>query len=259
MITPFSLPSNPNVQINLREATVADAIDFADVDKGHEEELTTMFLGRMQDTGTVRDPREWTAEDRRFALYWYWLHTTKDHEVALSYDCLHCGGKHVYLQNFRELADHYTPINGLAEREGTWNGEKVVVRPLTGWNTEALERMKLGIDASKGGTAHKKGQALIMFERLVMCVSFPGDKESNKEKRAEKKKQKIMAMSLTEFSEFTDLVLRLLAEMKHGLEMEYEEGRLYLLMPPHKCPAAEGREQTRLRYPFRNIDYIPGL
>lgn len=255
MITPFSLPSNPNVQIRLREATVADAIDFADVDEGHEEELTTMFLGRMQDAGTVRDPRKWTAEDRRFALYWYWLHTSKDHEVALSYDCRHCGGNHVYLQDFRKLADLYTPIDGPAQRDGKWRGEKIAVRPLSGSDMENLERMRLGLETSKGA-AQKKGQAMIMFERLALCVSFPNDKEAAA-KREEKKRQRIMAMSLDEFTEFTDIVFGMLREMKHGLEMEYDEGRFYLLMPAHECP--EGREQTRLRYTFRNIDYIPGL
>jgi len=255
MISPFSLPSNPNIVIQLREATVADAIDFADVDESHEEELTTMFLGRMQDAGTIRDPRKWTDADRRFALYWYWLHTAKDHEVPLSYDCRHCGEKHIYLQNLRDLADSYTPING-AEREGKWKGEKVIVRPLTGWNMEALERMKLGLDLSKGAS-RKKGQASMMFERLAMFVSFAGDKEPDRVKRGEKKRKRLMAMPLDEFTEFSDMVYGLAAEMKHGLEMEYEEGRLYLLMPPHKCP--ERGEQTRLRYPFRNNDYIPGL
>jgi hypothetical protein len=261
MITPFSLPSNANIQIQLREATVADAIDFADVDDGHEEELTTMFLGRMQDTGTVRDPRKWTAEDRRFALYWYWLHTTKDHDVALSYDCRHCGANHIYLQNFRDLADHYTPIDSPAEREGSWKGEKIMVRPLTGTDMEALERMRLGLNAARAGgeksAAYKKGQAMMMFERLVLSLAFTGDKDPDKATRSEKLRKKIMGLTLDQFAEFTDLVFGKLGEMKHGLEMEYEDGRLYLIMPPHQCP--ERGEQTRLRYTFRNSDYIPGL
>ncbi len=257
MIAPFTLPSDPGVQIQLREATVADAMDFADVDEGHEEELTTMFLKRMQDAGTVRDPLKWTAEDRRFALYWYWLHTSKDHDVALSYDCRHCGGNHAYLQNMRELAEHYKAIDGPAEREGEWKGEKILVRPLNGRNMEALERMRMGIASSSEGSAERKGRARMMFERLAMCTAFPADFEKDKVKRGQKKRQKIMAMSLGDFADFTDLVFGLLAEMKHGLEMEYEEGRLYLIMPPHKCP--ERGEQTRLRYPFRNSDYIPGL
>lgn len=256
MITPFSLPSNPDITIQLREATVADAIDFADVDESHEEELTTLFLTRMQDAKAAQDPREWTAEDRRFALYWYWLHTAKDHDVALSYDCLHCGNTHVYLQNFRDLADHYTPINGPAEREGTWCEEKVIVHPLTGRNMEALERMILGIDVSQG-SMRKKGEAMMMFERLAMCVSFPEDKERDQKKRGENKRKRLMAMPLDEFAEFSESVFRMLAEMKHGLEMEYEEGHLYLLMPAHKCP--ERGNETRLRYPFRNLDYIPSL
>jgi len=234
---------------------VADAIDFADVSDSHEEELTTMFLTRMQDAGTVRDPKKWTGEDRRFALYWYWLHTVKDHEVALSYDCRHCGNNHVYLQNMKELADHYTPISGAAERETVWQGEKIMVRPLSGAGMEQLERMILGINVSED-TARKKGQAMMMFERLALSVSF-GDKEPDKTKRNETKRKKIMGMTLRQFKEFTDLVFGLLAEMKHGLDMEYDEGHMFLLMPAHKCPEGEG--QTRSRYPFRNIDYIPGL
>lgn len=256
MITPFSLPSNPNIQVALREATVADAIDFADVDEGHEEELTTMFLGRMQDAGTVRDPRKWTGEDRRFALYWYWLHTAKDMDVAHTYECQHCGETHVYLQDFRKLADSYTPIDGAAEREGRFRGEKIVVRPLSGWNMEALERMKLALDVSKGG-AHKKGQAMMTFERTAMCVDFKDEKETDRVKREEKKRKRLMAMALAEFQELMGIATDLLAEMKHGLEMVYVEGRLYLLMPPHECP--EKGEQTRLRYYFRNSDYVPDL
>jgi len=250
MITPFSLPSNPRVQISLREATVADAIDFADIDESHEEELTTLFLQRMQDSGTVRDPRKWTAEDRRFALYWYWLETTKDHDVALSYECSHCGKTHVYLQNFRALADNYTPLDGAPEREVPWSGETLVVRPLTGGDMETLERMRMGDQSPRR-------DALMRIERLALCVDFAGDPEKNSEKRADAKRKRISKMTLDEFSGFSSVVSDALAEMRHGLETEYHDGRLYLLMPPHKCP--ERGEQTRLRYTFRNIDYIPGL
>lgn len=228
---------------------MADAIDFADVNEDHEEELTTMFLGRMQDGGTVRDPRKWTGEDRRFALYWYWLHTTNDHEIALSYECLHCGGTHIYIQNLKELADKYTPINGAAQREGKWKDEKITVRPLTGRDMEALEKMRLGMIATDGA-AQKRERALMRFERLLRCVSFG-------EKDADSKRKRLLAMSLDAFTELSGLVYGLLAEMEHGLESEYGAGRSYLLMPPHTCP--EKGEQTRLRYLFRSIDYIPDL
>ncbi len=260
MITPFTLPSNPSIQVQLREATVADAIDFADLDDSHEEELTTMFLGRMQNSGTVRDPRKWTAEDRRFALYWYWLHTSKDHEVALSYECRHCGGTHVYLQDFRELADHYASINEGPEREGLWKDERIIVRPLSGADMETLERMRLGFGIARTNTeepVNKKARTMMMFERLAMCVTFVSDKRGADKAQGDERRKKIMALTVDEFSAFADLVYGLLSDMKHGLETEYADGRLFLLMPVHECP--EGGGQTRLRYPFRNSDYIPGL
>jgi len=244
LITPFTLPSNPSIQVSLREATVADAIDFADVDERHEEELATLFLTRMQE-GAVHDPKKWTGEDRRFALYWYWLHTAKDHDVALTYQCDHCGESHTCLQDFRKLAEAYTPIDGPAERSGNWRGEKFTVKPLTGANLEALERMKTDVDLLG------KGLASMRIESLILSVAFGG-------KNRKETHQRIVAMSLDEFAEFAELATGMRAEMKHGLDGEYEDGRFYLLIPAHDCPAKEGAK-TRLRYPFRNNDYIPGL
>ena len=43
----FSLPSNPSKEIHLREATVADAIDFTGIDPDFEEEATTLFLNKQ--------------------------------------------------------------------------------------------------------------------------------------------------------------------------------------------------------------------
>lgn len=251
MITPFNLPSNPDIQINLREATVADAIDFADVDTSHEEELTTMFLNRIQES-RKHDSRKWTAADRRFALYWYWLHTTNDPEIALSYDC-RCGKRHVYLQNLRELADKYIPLVGEAKREADWKGETIIVHPLSGADVETLEKMQLGVNVAPS-TEHKKRQMLMDFERLMLSFSF----SSLKPGQEKEKREKIKILTINEFTEFSILVDRLLEEMNHGLEMKYKDGRFWFLMPLHECPNVKG-EKTQLRYPFRNSDYIPKI
>lgn len=254
MITPFSLPSNPDVNVQLREATVADAIDFADVDDSHEEELTTMFLNRMQE-GHKSDSKKWTAADRRFALYWYFLHTANDLDISLSYDCQYCGQRHIYLQNLRELADKYVPLNGDAKREMDWKGEQIVVHPLLGADIEVLERMRLGLSTvSENSVEYKKKKILMEFERLMLCFSV----KSLKPDQIKEKREKITALSVKEFSEFSSLVKGLLEEMRHGLEMEYDEGRFYLVMPEHECPNTKGGK-TRLRYLFRNIDYIPKI
>jgi len=251
MISPFALPSTPEKKITLREATVADALDFADVDEGHEEELTTLFLNRMQDKASFIDSRTWTADDRRFALYWYWLHTTKDTEIALTYECGYCGKRHTFLQDFRKLADAYAAIKGLPERDVEWEGEKLVVRPLSGADMEFLENMRMGLDVireSQGDAsgAYRKRAALIRVERLLRHIDFPMDlSATDPVKRLENRKKRILGLGAEKFADLAGLVFETLTEMKHGLESEYVDGRLNLVMPRSVS--------------FRNSDYIPGL
>lgn len=263
MISPFSLPSNPEKKITLREATVGDAIDFADVAEDHEEELTTLFLNRLQDKATFIDAKTWTAEDRRFALYWYWLHTTKDTEIALTYECGHCGKTHTFLQDFRKLAEAYTPIKGLPERDIEWEGERITVRPLTGIDMEILQNRTIvlrSIAGDQGETsgAYRKQAAMLRIERLLMHIDFAVDaSREDSAKRYEARRRRIIGLTTEKFSSLADLVFTTLNDLRHGLEMEYADGSLNLIMPPHICPEKGG--ETRLRVPFRNSDYIPGL
>ena len=53
----FTLSSNPEITVRLREATVEDAIDFSELDPAFEEEATTVFLDRMQAPEKYTDPR----------------------------------------------------------------------------------------------------------------------------------------------------------------------------------------------------------
>ena len=279
MIPPFSRPSDPSKKVTLREATVSDCLDFAGVDAGHEEEVTTLFLNRVQDKATFTDSRTWTGEERRLALFWYWLHTSKDFEVVLSYLCQHCGEKHQFIQDFRNMAEGYTEIQGMAEREFEFKGDTWIVRPINGAGMETLELMQLGLDSigdEKSG-AYRKQEALIRLARLELSVDFkkpdsliekasilfkrkgkPEDTEAEKTQYLAAKRKKLTAMLSTEFEEFASIVMDKLAEMKHGLESETEDGRITLITPPHQCPnKKEG--MTRLRVNFRNSDYIPGL
>ena len=57
----FTLSSNPEITVRLREATVEDAIDFSELDPAFEEEATTVFLDRMQAPEKYTDPRCWTG------------------------------------------------------------------------------------------------------------------------------------------------------------------------------------------------------
>lgn len=233
----FSLPSDPQIKITLREATVADLIDFADIDPEHEEEVTTLFLDRMQEENTRRQSKTWTGEDRRFALFWYWLHTTDDCDVAISYDCTHCGGQHVFLQDFRKLAEGYASIDGTAKRTMTVAGTEYQVKPLTGEALESLETMR--------GLGDKRSDVLLRkVQTTGLCAGL--DLEN------------VTAMPVRDYKELAEKVNESLIEMKHGLASEIDDGRVYLILPP--VPCLENKEDmTQVRVFFRVDDYLPAL
>ena len=283
MLPRFSLPSRPDILITMREATVAETLDFAGVSVGHEEEVTTLFLNTVQDKASFVDCRTWTAEDRRYALYWYYSNTPGDKDGPLSYECQHCGELHHFLQDYRKLDETYKPIQGLPERELEWEGEKVIVRPVDGYGMEELEEMQLVLDeiGDENGGEYQRQAALMRFTRFELAVSFadPGnwanriaDKlKSKKDLEAEgkakaaelraAKRKKLMSMSYGKFEQFAGLVVEKLLEMEHGLNSIYEGGKVFLITPPHQCPKKKDDKEatTRIRVTFRNSDYIPRL
>ena len=251
MIPPLNLASDPSKKVILKHATVSDMIDFSDVDAGHEEELTSIFLNRLQDKATYSDAKLWTAEDRRLALFWYWLHTTKDVEQALAYDCGHCGEEHVFLFDYRRLSDGYQSIKGKAERDFEFEGDTIKVVPLDGSDMEVLESMRIELDSIKAergehSGAYRKQVALMKIARLQAAVDYPHEK--------------IMALNVEQFQDFYSKATSALEDMVHGLESKYENGRMALVLPPHQCPNIDDKEATtRLWVFFRNREFIPEL
>lgn len=267
MIPPFGLPSDPSIKVHLKESTVADALTFADVDIDHEEEVTTLFLKTLQPPERYSDSQQWTGEDRRFALFWYWIHTEKNTAVPLKYDCDFCGKPHTYGFDFKSMVEHYTSIKGKPFREIEFNGEKITVKPLNGKNLEDLELMQAQLnlienenDQGVKSGAYQKQKALINLTRLLMVIDFTADKEQDPEKRYSNREDKVLAMTGSKFADLMNLVEGALADMVHGLNSAYENGRIDLVTPPHKCPNREEKEaKTRIRVPFWNSDYIPRL
>ncbi len=174
-IPPFSLPSNPTKKIALREATVSDALDFCDTDPNMEEHLTTVFLNRVQCVDPVHgflDSSQWTADDRRLGLYWYWLHTTDEAITQLKYRCGHCGKSHTVAYDMRKLAEGYKSITGKPEREFIFNGEAVLIRPLTGADVEALEMKRLEILPDMPKKEARKIYSQIRLTALMRSLWF---------------------------------------------------------------------------------------
>ena len=260
MIPETSLPSNPDKIVNLREATVRDVIDLADIDEAHEEQGATLFLNRMQDRETRINAKTWTAEDRRTILFWYWIHSAKDTSMALTYECDHCGEKHSFLQDMRILGQEYTSLKGEPERELRGG---LIVRPYSGADMEYLERGRLSLSVTakehgKESGAYRKKEAQIRLLLLLLGLHTKTEPpELNK--RVDTMEKRVLSMTTTEFTEIMEQVQEAFTDMAHGLETTMDEhGRIFLITPPHKCPTDERKEATtRLRVPFRNIDYIP--
>jgi len=262
MIPEASLPSDPEKIIHLREATVQDVIDLADIDIFHEEQGTTLFLNQMQDRETRIDAKTWTAEDRRTILFWHWIHTAKDTSMALTYECDYCGGKHTFLQDMRVLGQGYTTLSGDAVRE-LRNG--LTVKPLTGADMEYLERGRLSLSVTadehgKESGVYRKKEAQIRLLLLLLGLHTKSE-PSDLNKRVDAMEKRILVLTTTEFTSLTEQVQGVLADMSHGVETTMDEhGRIYLITPPQKCPDDDRKEaETRLRVPFRNIDYIPNF
>jgi len=257
MISPFNLPSDPQKEIHLREATVGDAMEFSDVDSGREEAATTLFLNTVQDKGFFYDSKKWTGEDRRFALAWYFLHTEKDANIRTAYECDHCKKEHVFSFNLCELTDAYINIKGKAQREFVFDGKTITVRPLTGTNLELLEMERLALAEAKithgsDSGAYRKQEAMIKLRTLVLsCTTPEGSDPMDKI---------IFSLKMEQAWDLFNAVGEHLVDMRHGLPCEYVDGKIYLISPLHTCPNDPKKEvQTRVRVPFRVDDFIPQL
>ncbi len=244
LIPSFNLPSNPGAEIRMREATVADCIALADIAEDREEAATTFFL----DAVTGGDTKQWTAEDRRFALLWYFVHVEQEHSYRVEYDCAHCGQTHSFHFDLKDILDTYRPIDGQPFRDITVRGEKIRVVPLSGAAVEALELERIGLDAAEAehGPDSVEARKARLQMRLNELIHRTGIDE-----------QKLVGLPMGNLQELVSAVAEATDEMAHGLESVYDTGRIYFLSPEHECP--ETKEVTRCRVRFWASEFIPEL
>ena len=91
------------------------------------------------------------------------------------------------------------------------------------------------------------------------CIDIPAMEGKTEQERRKPVEKFILSMSTSEFQGFSSKVMNALAEMRHGLQSVFKDGRILLETPPVRCP--EGRDKEgpgiRLQFPFRAFDYIP--
>ena len=262
MFPPISLASKPAHQVIMREATTAESLDFCDVVAEHEEVLTTKFLNTVQDKESFSDSREWTADDRRLALFWYWIHTTEDTFVELPYLCSWCNKEHVHGFDMRDLAGGYQEIKGLAMRDVEFEGRKLVVSPLNGTHMELLEQMRFGLQPENKGTpAYERQSAQIRLSMLQGSISLSDDHEKVQRKRDKALSDWMLNLPASKFTKLKGVVDKLLSEMQHGLPSKIVDGKIMLKSTPHVCPTMiDGKEViTELLVSFRDYSRIPRI
>lgn len=278
----FSLPSNPSKEIHLREATVADAIDFTGIDPDFEEEATTLFLNKVQERDNYSDAREWTGEDRRYALFVYYLNTSKYDSIPLTFTYTNKDGeeeRRTQLVPLSKIQDTYRPIDGDPMRDFAFNGRNVVVAPLRGYDLEQLEKQHAEIrawqamlddpkrtpsEAEKRKIEHtlRLKRAAVLLNRIVSYIDIPAldtDSGSTKATRRPKVKAFVEALPMQDFQDLIQRVGECLGEMRHGLMSQYVDGKTVLLIPDVVPEGAEEGEAITLSYPFRFRDIIPTI
>ena len=275
MLCEFSLPSQPEKKIRLKEATVSDAIDFSGIDPDCEEQATTVFLERVQERDTYSDPRLWTGEDRRFALFTYFVHTARDRSVPLKYTCGICDEEHTVDIKLARIMDTYTPIQGKAFREFVHYGHNVIVHPMLGRDLELLETYlydlrlteeKLENDGLTASELRQLTEEVRMKRvrmglfRIMCCIDLPFlDANATPESRRPQVEEYIKQLPAGVFGEFFQNVQEKLREMRHGLKSALIDGRIYLQIPDVRCENVPDAPGVVLHYPFRPFSIIPTL
>lgn len=277
MLCEFTLPSDASKKVRLREATVADALDFSAVDPDMEEEATSLFLERVQEKETYADPRLWTGEDRRYALFQYFMHTTTYKDLPLTYTCSVCGGQHTKDIPLAQILEDYTPMNGAPFRDFPLNGHNVIVHPLTGADLEDIEKSRAELllserileqqrprmkpaDIKHAEAAIRQKHVGMAMRRVLACIDMPYlDEHGTPLSRRQQVANVLSDMPASDFKSFMERVENALVEMRHGLRTAYLEGRIVLEIPDVRCDEHPEEPGVLLRYPFRFSSIIPTL
>lgn len=259
-IPDFTLPSNPEITVRLREATVEDAIDFSELDPALEEEATSVFLDRMQAKDKYSDPRLWTAQDRRYALFMYRLNTEDYDSIPMTYFCSACQQEHTVSIKYMDILEGYAPLEGKPLRDVVHEGHAVLVHPLVGRDLEILEKQRILMDEAHSEKERRRAKAALALNRILFCIDIPHLKEgaSELERRGDVKKY-VLGMSPREFKEFAEKIDDALSSLRHGLPTSYRDGKVVMQTPMVYCPEGKSSDGVSLLYPFRAFNFIPHI
>ena len=245
------LPSDER-EIFLEEFSVEHAMEVNSHSKAFPEFYITKFLEAIQGKENISDPKQWTTQDRYFAMFDIFVRTfsgTPEMIVNdLTYkDCGECGGMHMIQVDYSELLKSFTMRQGPLP-EISCGEETYTLRPLTGSVMEELEMLEYGIPEElplNPKTQDEVREALEIsshigeIRQLIEMTKISA--------YLGKKIEDFHSMGYQEFSKLSEQIQGRLKLLKHGINF-VKEGV--------KCPKKKGSKGGTLPIPFHSLDII---
>ncbi|MCG7545433.1 hypothetical protein MHM93_14725 [Pseudoalteromonas sp. MM17-2] len=256
----FGHPSNQSHVTHFYEPTVADLINITEMPVHTEEELATSYLnGLIAKTSADEDSANWTAADRKAALWHLFIETSEDPLISYNYHCHHCGKPHYVDVDLRDLDKDITKQDeiDIHQHQIVIAGRKYEVEfhPLNGGDMERLEQLWPMLEVAK-----ESGEAVrISREQMELQLAYSACVMRFHSKADFKERLELLrTASIKEYAAIAHIQSEVFEEQRHGLHSEYKEGRFYLVSPALPCDEKEGKS-TRLLMPFRPNDFIPAI
>ncbi|QUM78799.1 hypothetical protein HWV00_21235 (plasmid) [Moritella sp. 24] len=250
---------------------MADYRSFVGLSVYLEEMVATRYLNQLQvpesyPDGKINDSTNWTAEDRRTALYWIYINTRDNTVINQSYECSFCQKEHGRQMDLCDLIPLLVESeHSMTEKLDIPNIKPGYIQPLRGNAVEYLEQLRntrdeLEEDSPEWCVAH----ADLRIYECAWALKFKDDDKSlSAEDQAENRFEYLLTLDAEKaFKKVAATVRKALSAMRHGLMSEYLDGEYKLVTPPHQCPnIEEGDEpvETVLLLPFRYNNFLPSL
>lgn len=258
-IPDFPLPSNPKAVIRFRVPTVADALEYAEINPDFEERTTTKYLNSLQ-KGDVSDSALWTAQDRRTALWWIYIGVHSDPSITFTYECQHCGKDHYQDLDLFELdktacyLERAPFIESPQETAGKLLPWKIV--PLDGRAVELMEiRRAAHLNNLTPNTPEYRAEIVrLRLMEEALQLRLPDDPEDYAA-AAERRLSLLMSMdSATEYPKMAARIRQAHDVLRHGLKTVIDKGEVLLVGTDHPCSTkAKEVSEDGGNVPFTNL------
>lgn len=253
----YVLCADGKTKIDLRAPNVADYRAFCGMAPELEEYAATQWLNRLLLT-EGQDSADWTAQDRRTALYWLFIYTRDNTVMTQEYHCEHCDQLHTRQIDLLDLSPSIASANRALKEPLPVDlvGEGFVV-PLNGHAMMWLEAARNSRDEQEPGSQeYEIAHADLRIKELAAALRLNEQPEGIDAADAfEWNYERLLSIDLNRFARLAAFIQLTLQDMDHGLESVYVEGEIALVTPAHQCPVKKD-EKTALIKQLRD-DQVP--